>query len=261
MAAAFHPGIGMEYDVLYLILLVVSGIAAGFVNTIAGGGSIFTLPALMLLGIPADVANGTNRVGVVMQSFAAVWRFRKHDKLDQQAMLPILMPTIVGALIGSLVASVIPVDVLKPLLLGTMVAMTLLIVLKPSTIPSETETAFRVREKPSAVGWLFLSGVYGGFVQAGVGFILLTALAGVLRYDLVRANALKMLCTMVFSLAALAVFIVQDQVLWIPGLIMGVSTIIGVHFSVKFAVTAKQTTLKWALLTMAILVCTAALFS
>ena len=111
MAAAFHPGIGMEYDVLYLILLVVSGIAAGFVNTIAGGGSIFTLPALMLLGIPADVANGTNRVGVVMQSFAAVWGFRKHDKLDQQAMLPILMPTIVGALIGSLVASVIPVEI------------------------------------------------------------------------------------------------------------------------------------------------------
>ncbi len=249
----------MEYDAFYLILLIISGIAAGFINTIAGGGSIFTLPALMLLGIPADVANGTNRVGVFMQSFAAVGGFKRHNKLDQQAMLPILAPTVVGALIGSAVASEIPVDILKPLLLGTMITMTLLIVLRPGTFPNEAETPFSVNEKPSSLFWLFLSGLYGGFVQAGVGFILLTALAGVLRYDLVRANALKMLCTMVFSVAALAVFIVQDQVLWVPGLIMGAATIVGVHFSVKFAISAQQKTLKWILLAMALLVCGAAL--
>ena len=234
----------MDIDALHLILLIVSGIAAGFVNTIAGGGSIFTLPALILLGMPADVANGTNRVGVLMQSLAAVRGFDRHNKLDRESVLPIVLPTIVGSLVGSSVASVIPAEVLKPILLGTMMAMTLLIVLKPSTIPVTDEPIYNLQQRPSAVAWLFLAGLYGGFVQAGVGFILLTALAGVLRYDLLRANALKMMCTLV---------------MWIPGLIVGLGSIVGVQLSVKFAISAQQKTLKWILLGMAMLVCAAAL--
>jgi len=246
-------------DTLYIVLLIVSGIVAGFVNTVAGGGSIFTLPALMLLGMPADIANGTNRIGVFLQSLAGVRGFRLHGKLDQKAIMPILLPTVAGSLIGSWVASVIPVEVLKPVLLGTMIAMTLLIVLKPGTLPAVDEQILTLKEKPIVNLWLFLAGLYGGFVQAGVGFILLTALAGVLRYDLVRANALKMLCTLVFGGVALLVFIVQGQVLWVPGLILGASTIIGVQLSVRFAISAKQQTLKWILLGMALLVCVAAL--
>ena len=246
-------------DTLYIVLLIVSGIVAGFVNTVAGGGSIFTLPALMLLGMPADIANGTNRVGVFLQSLAGVRGFRQHGKLDQKAIMPILLPTVAGSLIGSWVASVIPVEVLKPVLLGTMIAMTLLIVLKPGTLPAVDEQILTLKEKPIVNLWLFLAGLYGGFVQAGVGFVLLTALAGVLRYDLVRANALKMLCTLVFGGVALLVFIVQGQVLWMPGLILGASTIIGVQLSVRFAISAKQQTLKWILLGMALLVCVAAL--
>lgn len=251
----------MEYDPLYLALLAIAGIAAGFINTIAGGGSVFTLPALMLLGLPADVANGTNRVGVVMQSLAAVAGFKHHGKLDLNTTFPIVLPTIIGSVIGASTASMIPPDILKPLLLGTMIVMTLIVVLKPSTIPSSLESPKTVQETPTATLWLFASGLYGGFVQAGVGFILLAALVGALRYDLVRANALKMLCTLVFSGFALIIFIIQDQVLWVPGLVMGVSTIIGVHFSVKFAISAQQSTLKWALLGMALLVAVAALFN
>ncbi|MEZ5504753.1 MAG: sulfite exporter TauE/SafE family protein [Gammaproteobacteria bacterium] len=249
----------MQIDLLHFLLLVASGIAAGFVNTMAGGGSVFTVPALMLLGMPADVANGTNRIGVLMQSVAGVRGFRKYGKLDQSALLPILLPTVTGSLLGSLVASYLPPDILKPVLLGTMLAMTLLVVLRPSTFPTTAEQPFAISAKPAANVWLFVAGVYGGFVQAGVGFILLTALAGVLRYDLVRANALKMACTLVFSVVALAVFIVRDQVLWIPGLIVGVATIIGVQLSVKFAIGAQQKTLKWIFLGMALLVCVAAL--
>lgn len=185
--------------------------------------------------------------------------FRKYGKLDQSALLPILLPTVAGSLLGSLVASYLPPDILKPVLLGTMLAMTLLVVLRPSTFPTPAEQPFAISAKPAANVWLFVAGVYGGFVQAGVGFILLTALAGVLRYDLVRANALKMACTLVFSVVALSVFIARDQVLWIPGLIVGVATIVGVQLSVKFAIGAQQKTLKWIFLGMALLVCVAAL--
>lgn len=249
----------MQFDLFHILLLVISGIAAGFVNTVAGGGSVFTVPALMLMGIPADIANGTNRIGVFLQSAAGVRGFRRHGMLDQAAMLPILLPTVVGSLAGSLVASYLPASILKPVLLGTMLAMTLLVVLKPSTFPSSAEQPFSVQEKPAAYGWLFVSGLYGGFVQAGVGFILLTALAGILRYDLVRANALKMACTMVFGGVALLVFALRGQVLWIPGLIVGVATIIGVQLSVRFAIGAQQKTLKWIFLAMAMVVCVAAM--
>lgn len=247
------------YDLLHVALLVIAGVAAGFVNTVAGGGSVFTVPALMLMGMPADIANGTNRVGVLMQSIAGVRGFRNHGMLDQSALLPIALPTVAGSLIGALVASYLPPAILKPVLLGTMLVMTLLVVLKPSTFPASGEKPFSLMEKPAARYWLFAAGLYGGFVQAGVGFILLTALAGILRYDLVRANALKMACTLIFGGIALIVFTLRDQVLWLPGLIVGVSTIIGVQLSVRFAISAQQKTLKWIFLVMAMTVCVAAL--
>lgn len=246
-------------DLLHVSLLVLAGVAAGFVNTIAGGGSVFTVPALMLLGMPADVANGTNRVGVLLQSLAGVRGFRNQGMLDQTALLPIVMPAVSGSLIGALVASYLPPAILKPVLLGTMLAMTLLVVLKPSTFPAAGERPFTLAEKPAARFWLFMAGLYGGFVQAGVGFILLAALAGILRYDLIRANALKMACTVVFGGVSLAVFVLRDQVLWLPGLIVGVATIIGVQLSVRFAIGAQQKTLKWIILGMAVIVCVAAL--
>ncbi|MCG8670948.1 MAG: sulfite exporter TauE/SafE family protein [Pseudomonadales bacterium] len=249
----------LQLGLIELLALIISGIIAGFVNTLAGGGSIFTLPALMLLGMPADVANGTNRVGVFLQSVAAVRGFNQHGKLATQAIVPILVPTVIGSLAGSIVASYLPVDILKPVLIFTMIAMTLVIILKPSAIPAEHEIPLSLTEKPAGIAWLFVAGLYGGFVQAGVGFILIAALAGVLRYDLVRANALKMVCTLVFGTVALAVFVVRDQVMWIPGLIMGVATIIGVQLSVKFAVNAQHATLKWILLGMSLIVCIAAL--
>lgn len=246
-------------DLLHVSLLVLAGIAAGFVNTIAGGGSVFTVPALMLLGMPVDIANGTNRVAVLMQSMAAVRGFRNRGMLDQSALLPIALPAVSGSLIGALVASYLPPAILKPVLLGTMLAMTLLVMLKPSTFPVTDERPFTLAEKPSARFWLFVTGLYGGFVQAGVGFILLAALAGILRYDLVRANALKMACTLVFGGVALAVFALRGQVQWLPGLIVGVATIVGVQLSVRFAIGAQQKTLKWIFLVMAMTVCVAAL--
>lgn len=251
----------MDIDILHLLALVVSGIAAGFINTLAGGGSLFTLPALMLLGMPADIANGTNRIGVFLQSVAGVWGFRRHGKLDQQDLLPILIPSVLGALIGSLTASYIPPAVLKPALLGTMMTMMLVVLLRPSTFPAQGETAVSLAQRPVAWIWLFITGLYGGFVQAGVGFLLLAVLAGILRYDLVRANALKMACTLVFGLLPLGVFIARDQVVWLPGLIVGISTIVGVQLSVKFAVNAHQNTLKWIFLGMGMLVCLAALLN
>lgn len=249
-----------EFSYLLLGLLGLTGIAAGFINTLAGGGSMLTLPVMMMMGMPADIANGTNRVGVLFQSLTAMRGFDKENKLESTAILPMLVPTLVGAIVGAVAASVLPVTFLKPVLLVTMVVMALVMLVKPDMVaPLQGTQAHKLRDKPSAVTGLFLAGVYGGFIQAGVGFILLAALAGGLRYDLVRANALKTVATAVFSGLALAVFVFMGQVSWIPGLVLAVGSMIGAALSVRFAISVSQTVLKWILFIMVSITCAMAM--
>lgn len=251
----------MDYHITlaHAVALAVAGVVAGFINILAGGGSMLTLPALMMFGLPADVANATNRVGVLLQSVAGVKGFKDKGRLDGSAVVPVMIPTLVGSLLGSLAASYLPVTFLKPTLLVAMVGMALVMVVKPKVVapPAGTPPA-RVQDKPMAAAALFFAGVYGGFVQAGVGFILIAALAGGLRYDLVRSNALKLACTAAFSIVALAVFIARGQVSWVPGLILGAGAVLGATLSVRFAIRVEQSTLKWILFVMVAIACGAA---
>ncbi|WP_065187861.1 sulfite exporter TauE/SafE family protein [Shewanella woodyi] len=252
----------MDITLTHAVLLLVTGFFAGIINTLAGGGSNLTLPALMVMGMPAEVANATNRVGVLMQSIVAVLGFKKHGKLDTDDTVPILIPTIVGGLLGAAGAAYAPSEWIKPLLLGTMLLMAFIILVKPSMVAPELGTPVKkVSQTPASWWWLGVAGFYGGFVQAGVGFVLLAALAGSLRYDLVRANALKMLCTLVFTSVALVLFIIEGLIQWLPGLILALSTMFGAHLAVKLAIKAKPDTLKWFLFIMTLVGCIAAMFS
>ena len=251
-----------EFSVLTVSLLVGAGFLAGFINTIAGGGSMLTLPAFMMMGLPADVANGTNRVGIFLQSVAGARGFHRKGKLAPNTIVPTLVPTLLGSLAGSLLASYLPVSWLKPALLGTMLGMAALMLVQPSVVaPAPGTPACTLRERPLAWFGLLLAGLYGGFVQAGVGFILIAALAGGLRYDLVRANALKMAITAALTLVALGVFIVRGQVLWIPGLVMAAGTVAGAMLSVQFAIRVPQAVLKWVLFVMVLIASVGAWFS
>ncbi|PPC75585.1 permease [Pokkaliibacter plantistimulans] len=245
----------------YWLLLVVVGLIAGVINTLAGGGSNLTLPALMVLGMPPEVANATNRVGVALQCLVGSLGFKRHNQLPVEEIRPILWPTISGGLLGSIIASYAPSSWLKPMLLGTMLTMAIVMLIRPSVIAPPPGTPARTMQQTPSAWWvLFLAGIYGGFVQAGVGFILIAALAGSLRYDLVRANALKLVCSLTFTLVALVVFVVRGQVDWVPGLILGLGTMTGAHLAVKMAIKAPASVLKWFLFVMTLCGCAAALW-
>ena len=251
-----------EFSFLFFSLLIVSGILAGFINTIAGGGSSLTLPALMILGMPADIANGTNRVGILLQSITGARKFHQKGKLEPASIIPTLIPTLTGSLIGSLLASYLPVVFLKPALLVTMLGMAIIMLVKPSVVaPPEGTTTFKVSERPLAWLGLFVAGLYGGFVQAGVGFILIAALAGGLRYDLVRSNALKVAITVPITVVALIVYVIGDQVWWIPGFVLAIGMMIGATASVHFAIKVPQAVLQWVLFAMVLVACIGAYFS
>lgn len=250
----------MDISLIEALVLAVLGLIAGIINTLAGGGSNLTVPALMVLGMPADIANATNRVGVFLQGIVGAAGFRKHKKLPTHDFKAIIIPLLVGSLFGGLFASYAPPFLLKYLLLGAMLTVATIILVRPNIIaPPAGTTAFTVEEKPQAWWWLLAAGFYGGFVQAGVGFILITAFAGVLRYDLVSSNALKVLATVFFTSVALIIFIVNGQVRWVPGLILAAGTMIGAHIGVKMALKISQQSLKWFLFIMTLVASAAAI--
>lgn len=249
-----------QLNPVFAISLIVVGAVAGVINTLAGGGSNLTLPALMLMGLPADVANATNRLGVLMQSVTAAKDFDRYGQLARHDLLGILKPTLLGSFLGAVMAAFAPSEWLKPALLFAMMAMAFVILIRPNVVAPPLGTkALSMNEAPSARWTLFLAGVYGGFVQAGVGFILIAALAGSLRYDLVKTNAIKMVCTAALTVAALAVFIWQDLVAWMPGLILAVGTVIGAKIGVRIAIKASVKGLKWFLFVMTVCASIAAL--
>lgn len=243
----------MELSIWFILLLSVTGFVAGIINTMAGGGSNLTLPALMMLGLPADVANATNRVGVFMQSLVGARGFHAHGQMPLQDLKGILIPTLSGGLAGAVLASWMPTTILKPVLLLTMISMSVVILIRPSVvIPGPDEPHKWVRDHRSSFVMLFIAGIYGGFVQAGVGFVLIAAIAGGLRYDLVKTNALKVVCTLAFTSVALAVFIARGQVSWLPGLVLAIATMAGAQIGVRMAMKVSQRFMKWFLLLMTV---------
>lgn len=250
-----------QISIAYALLLVLLGLVAGVINTLAGGGSNLTIPALMVSGMPPDIANATNRVGVMMQSLTGMKQFHSKGKLPTQDLKAILIPTLLGGLFGGVAASYAPVWLLKPVLLLTMLGMAAVILFKPSVVIPEEGTPWqRVDETPGAWKALFAAGFYGGFVQAGVGFVLIAALAGTLRYDIISTNALKIVCTVAFTGVALALFIYNDQVAWIPGLLLALGSMVGAWLGVNIAMDISPTVMKWFLFLMTLVAVIAAAF-
>lgn len=238
------------------VLLLAVGLVSGFINTLAGGGSMLTLPALMMTGMPADLANGTNRVAVLAQSITGAKGFDQAGKLDRGALVGIIVPTVLGAGLGAAMASVLPNTWLKPILLTVMAIVALSLLVPSGTKPIESDKS----PAGGVIAWLALfgAGLYGGFIQAGVGFILVAIVSGVLHYDLLRSNALKLVCTSIFSGVALIIFALQGQVLWLTGIVLALGSVLGALASVRFAINVDESVLRSILVIMVLTSCIAA---
>jgi uncharacterized membrane protein YfcA len=241
----------MQWEWLGPLLLVLAGAVAGFINTVAGAGSILTIPALLLVGVPADAANATNRIGVLAQSLSGGAGFHRAGKVPWEAVPRVVFPTLGGAALGAYLAATLPERPIRLLLLGAMVVMGAMLWWRPNALaPDPGERAKRLRERPSSVLWLVVVGFYGGFLQLGVGILLLFVLGGLLRYDLVRANALKVVTVGIYTVGAMAVFIVRGKVWWLEGAATALGTVFGSQLAVRFAVTRGTRWIRVALLVM-----------
>jgi uncharacterized membrane protein YfcA len=226
------------FDSSYLLLASVPilGFAAGFVNTIAGSGSLLTVPMLILLGLPANVANGTNRVGVTFQNVVAVATFMRHGAIDRTGVWRLLVPSVLGGIVGAQLAVDLDEALLRKVIGALMIGLLVVMLVQPERWLAAPGARSRARL------WLelpvfFAIGIYGGFIQIGVGIFLSAALVLCSGYDLVAANALKNVLVLAFTAAALVVFIVHHQVQWTIGLIVavfqGAGAWVAVHLTMR----------------------------
>lgn len=283
---------GPSFGWLQYGLLIGAGLVAGTLNVLAGGGSFMTLPLLIFLGLPPGIANGTNRVGILLQNVSAVWSFHGDAVLDRKSLLWAAAPATLGAAIGTWLALEVSDDGFRRILAFLMVVVSLLSFWQPKRkaegrkdddgsprrpgasadpppasekiaerLPAETarEAAGEVVEELGTPvrTWILASGffavgIYGGFVQAGVGFLILavTSFAGL---DLVRGNAVKVLTVLCFTALSLSIFALEGRVQWDLGLALASGTLLGGYLGARLTV-AKGHAWVRGIVTVAVLV-------
>ena len=223
----------MEFELWQLFLLAGVGVLSGFLNVIAGGGSLLALPVLIFLGLPGNVANGTNRVAIVAQNASAVTSFFKQGYAELRTMLTLALCAVPGAALGAYLGTQVSGELFNRILGGLMILLLILM----SRKQRDAETTEKPKRLLLGHVLMVAVGFYGGFIQAGVGFFLMAVLYRVVGLDLVRVNAFKVFIVGIYTLVALAIFADKGQVLWLLGAALAVGTTaggwIGAHFTVK----------------------------
>jgi len=238
----------------YIIIAIVGvGFISGFINTLAGSGSLLSLPMLMFIGLEPNVANGTNRIAILLQSLVGVGSFKQQKVLDFKQGLWLSLPTIVGSIIGAQLAVNLDKEMMRRAIGGLLIVMFFLIVLKPNAWVKGQ--AGKIAAKPGILQLVifFFIGIYGGFIQAGVGFFLLAGLVLGAGLDLVKANAVKILIVLLYTPFAFAVFVINNQIDYKAGLILAAGSMLGAWVAARFAVGWGTNAVRYFLLVILVL--------
>ena len=204
------------------LLLVIGGLFAGAINTVAGGGSMLTIPLLVLAGVPGNAANGSNRVGILTSNVAAVATFRRLGVDGLRHASRVVVPVVLGGLIGSFAVGRLLDDAAFERVFGLlMIPLVILSVRRPSNASGD-----RAWSTTKVVIVFLLIGIYGGAFQAGVGLVLLAALTRS-GFDLVMSNSIKVIVNTAVTVVALPVFILSGDIAWAPALVLAAGFVVG----------------------------------
>lgn len=235
------------------ILITVVGFIAGFVNTLAGGGSIITLPAMILVGLDPTVANATNRLGIVLSAVSAAAGFKSKKVSVLPFSLYVGIAATIGAVFGAMIAVEFDKKLFNRVLALLMIVIVVLMVLQPRmkrVIDQEYLTG-----KPlwiTLIVFLIL-GVYGGFINAGMGLLMILWLNIFNGMNLIRTNATKVLVTAIYTSAALVVFIWNDLIDWFIGLLLAFGNMVGGWMAARLSVKKGEGFIRSALVVMVVL--------
>ena len=217
------------------IIAIVGGAIAGGINTLAGNGSAITLSILTeVIGLPGNLANGTNRVGVFTQSSAGSWAFYKHGKLDFSRSKLNIGLTVIGALVGVAVAINVSNEQFLFVFKYLMLAMFVVILVNPKRWLADTQTDPNINYFLAAPLYIAL-GFYGGFIQMGMGIFYLATMVMVAKYSIIEGNALKSFVVALYTIVVLAIFQWKGLIRWDVGLVLAIGQTLGGWYTAKFA--------------------------
>ncbi|MCX7638442.1 MAG: sulfite exporter TauE/SafE family protein [Cyclobacteriaceae bacterium] len=224
-------------DILKYLLIVGVGFVAGFLNTVAGGGSLISLPVLIFLGLPGSVANATSRVAIMAQNIFAVTGFNsKGIKLPMPYSLFLAAASLAGGFIGARLA----VDI-RDALFNRILAVIMLMVVMSIALEKRfqyKQQAERLSAASQVAGVLafLLLGIYGGFIQAGIGFLVIAALSHINHFSLVKTNYIKVFAALLYTGVAIIVFAVENKIAWTTGLVLAIGQGFGGWYASRWSV-------------------------
>ena len=222
-----------DYNWQLTPLIILAGFVAGAINTVAGSGSVVTLSMLSFLGLPSTVANGTNRIGVLFQSIVGYTTYKKHTPVENN--WGITIATVIGSIIGTQIAVEINEQMMNISIGILMIGLLGLVLMKPKEWLKQKSNEQANWSMPMRYFVFFLVGIYGGFIQAGVGILMLSALILGEGLALAKANGMKLLIVLIYTIPSLLLFVYYGQVNWIYGLLLAIGQIFGAWVSARFA--------------------------
>lgn len=238
---------------LQWILITVVGFIAGFVNTLAGGGSIITLPAMILVGLDPTVANATNRLGIVLSAVSAAAGFKSKKVSVLPFSLYVGIAATIGAVFGAMIAVEFDKKLFNRVLAIIMIVIVVLMLLQPR-IKRVMDQEYLTGEPLWITLIVFLIlGVYGGFINAGMGLLMILWLNIFNGMNLIRTNATKVLVTAIYTSAALVVFIWNDLIDWFIGLLLAFGNMVGGWMAARLSVKKGEGFIRSALVVMVVL--------
>ena len=226
-----------------IVLLLLSGVLVGIINTLGGGGSVITMSLFMAMGMPIGVANGTNRIAVLLQNLSATVAFLRKGMLHLKSCLLLSLPAILGNILGAIVATDVSDTIFKSCL--SVVLVVILIYLVLGKDKEQVIGGHGLQIKWWHYLWFFLIGFYGGYIYIGLGFLILAITIWTMNLDIVTANVIKGFVIFLSTPFALAVFIYNDQVLWSEGLLHAAGTIVGALLASHWAMSWGVKFVRW----------------
>jgi len=243
----------MDYISWHYPLLILVGFIAGFINTMAGGGSLLTLPLLIFLGLPSAVANGTNRIAIFMSAFSATAGFKSKGISNYPFNFYLGFSGLLGALIGAQIAVDIKGELFNKILAVIMIVVVLLIVFKPKIDSINILERLTGKHLYISMVAFFFIGIYGGFINAGIGFVIMLFLHYYNKLNLVKVNATKVVIVLIYTTGAIITFALAGKINWIYGIFLASGNFLGGWISSRWSVKKGEKAIKAFLVVMVLL--------
>lgn len=233
------------------ILLILTGIFAGFVNSIAGGGSLLIMPLLIFMGLPSSEANGTNRIAIFIQCIFSAAGYRSKGVSAFPFAIYVAIPAVIGAIIGSAIAVDIDDKLFNRILAIVMLFIMGISIFKPKPSVNPVEMFQRRKVWTSIIIFFFL-GIYGGFIQAGIGFLIIATLTTVHGLGMAKTNSIKVFVILCYTFAAVIVFYLEGKIRWEYGLTLAVGNSLGAWVGSRWSVGKSDRLIRMILLVMVV---------